>query len=79
MRNFQDTFETCKRSFISVFFSLHDCTFKSFFSYVNVISKSFNAIEKIREITLQHILSSHYPFFQSSLKARLFLQFTANK
>ena len=30
MRNFQDTFETCKRSFISAFFNLHDCNFKSF-------------------------------------------------
>ena len=28
MRNFQDTFETRKRSFISAIFTVHDCTFK---------------------------------------------------
>ena len=28
MRNFQDSFESLKRSSISVFFNLHDCTFK---------------------------------------------------
>ena len=28
MRNFQDTFETPERSFISVLFNLHICTFK---------------------------------------------------
>ena len=27
MRNFQDIFETSKRSFISVSFNLHDCTY----------------------------------------------------
>ena len=31
MRTFQDIFETRKRSFISVFFNLHDCTFNVFF------------------------------------------------
>ena len=28
MRKFQDTFKTRKRSFMKVFFDLHDCTFK---------------------------------------------------
>ena len=29
MRSFQDTVETRKQSFISVFFNLHDCTFNN--------------------------------------------------
>ena len=41
MRNFQDTYETRKRSFISPFFNLHDCTFNKLATIF-----SFNAFLK---------------------------------
>ena len=44
MRNFQDTFETRKRSFISAFLNLNGCTFNDLINYISRpvwISKCF--------------------------------------
>ena len=35
MRNFQDTFERRKRSFISAFFNLNGCTFNDLINYIS--------------------------------------------
>ena len=48
MRNFQDTFETCKRSLIiyQCFLNLHDCSFK--------IHSAWRAIKKAKHINVNH-------------------------
>ena len=49
MRNFQDTFETYKRSYISAFFNLHGCTFKDTHRG-NIPSNKTKALTKVMNI-----------------------------
>ena len=57
MRNFQNTFEACKRSFIRVFFNLHDCTFDVKYHINSPLEKKKQKGE--REKNLELLSTSH--------------------